>query len=115
MIKATDFLEYFARVHSECGRDIPPEIQEFCDWLKGQSVTEKPLITESGIEILKYLQANDKMQSAKEIAEGMGISSKKITGAIRKLVLDGYVSKMGQSPVSYSLEDKGRNFNIDNI
>jgi predicted transcriptional regulator len=43
----------------------------------------------------------------------MIISSRKISGAIRKLVTDGFVDKYGQNPVIYSLTEKGKNFDID--
>ena len=42
------------------------------------------------------------------------MSSKKISGAMRKLVTDEYVEKYGQSPVIYSLTEKGINFDIEN-
>ena len=44
---------------------------------------------------------------AKEIGEGMGITSRTAGGAMRKLVTDGYLEKMGENPVSYSLTDLG--------
>lgn len=43
----------------------------------------------------------------------MVASSRQISGAIRKLVNDGYVNKIGQNPVIYSLTEKGINFNIE--
>lgn len=74
---------------------------------------DKPLFTEAGLQILEYLQSqSDGSYKAKDIADGMGISSRKISGAIRKLVSDGYVSKAGQNPVAYSLTEQGRKFNI---
>lgn len=75
---------------------------------------EKPLFTESGIQILEYLQnnADTKNLKAKDIADGMDISSRKVSGAIRKLVTDGFVNKFGKGPVLYSLSEKGKEFNI---
>lgn len=75
---------------------------------------EKPLLTESGIQILEYLQNNTdtKNLKAKDIADGMDISSRKVSGAIRKLVTDGFVNKFGKGPVLYSLSEKGKEFNI---
>ena len=37
----------------------------------------------------------------------MNITSRTASGAMRKLVTDGYVEKMGENPVVYSLTDKG--------
>ncbi len=74
---------------------------------------EKPALTESGCQILEYLQsANAKNLKAKDIADGMAISSRKISGAIRKLVTDGFVEKFGTNPVIYSLTEKGKQFDI---
>jgi Mn-dependent DtxR family transcriptional regulator len=36
-----------------------------------------------------------------------------VSGAMRKLVTDGYVEKVGESPVIYMLTEKGKNITID--
>ena len=53
--------------------------------------------------ILKYMQEN---------ADGLFISSRTVSGSIRKLVTDGYVEKIGQDPVIYTLTEKGKNKEI---
>lgn len=96
---------------------MPQEVQEFYNMLKSQGSLqdEKPLLTESGLQILEYLQEHDsKNLKAKDIADGMGVSSRKISGAIRKLVTDGFVDKFGKNPVIYSLTEKGKSFDIMN-
>jgi large conductance mechanosensitive channel protein len=50
---------------------------------------------------------------AKEIAEGMFISSRAVSGSMRKLVSDGYVEKIGADPVMYLITEKGKNINIE--
>ena len=40
---------------------------------------------------------------AKDIGEGLGISSKAVSGSMRKLVKDGYINKVGKEPVIYEL------------
>ena len=50
---------------------------------------------------------------AKDIAEGMFISSRTVSGSIRKLVNDGFVEKVGQDPVIYSITEQGKNIKID--
>ena len=91
-----------------------PIAKEIMDFLETQEINSKPELTETGLEILKYLQNNDKTsQKAKDIADGMEISARKISGSIRKLVTDGFVDKFGKSPAAYSLTEKGKNFNID--
>ena len=81
------------------------------------SKNEKPKFTENGKIILKYLQDNkdtyNNIFSAKSIGEGLLISSKGVSGALRKLVNDGYVDKAGNSPVCYSINQKGIEVNIE--
>lgn len=111
------FLDFFDKMARGYIEPIPSEVQKFYDFLKEQqdSYIEKPMFTEIGLEILEYLQTcNAKSIKAKNIADGMNISSRKVSGAIRKLVTDKYVDKFGKNPVVYSLTDKGRNFDIKN-
>ena len=78
-------------------------------------VADKPLFTEAGLEILEYLQTNNISNAkAKDIADGMGSTSRKVSGSIRKLVTDGFVDKQGQNPVVYILTEKGKTFDINN-
>lgn len=109
------FIDYFDELTKD--KELPQEVQEFYDLLKSQqdSYIEKPMFTESGLEILEYLQScSAKSLKAKDIADGMGISSRKVSGSIRKLCADGYVDKFGKSPVLYSLTANGKEFNIEN-
>lgn len=113
MNKCEQFLSFFDSMAQKLGEPIPQEVKEFYDMLKEKHV-EKPMFTDSGLEIFEYLQNCDaKSLKAKDIADGMGISSRKVSGAIRKLCSDGYVEKYGQSPVIYSLTEQGKNFNIN--
>ena len=69
-------------------------------------------MTENGEKILTFMLENEKEFSniftAKNIGEGLFVSSRVVSGVIRKLVTDGYVVKSGQNPVSYSLTDTAR-------
>ena len=82
-----------------------------------QQVIEKPKFTENGKKILVYMQDNYKdnnnIFNAKGIGEGLFLSSRGVSGALRKLVTDGYVEKMGTSPVCYSLTQQGIEENIE--
>lgn len=118
MNKCEQFLNFFDYLveQSKISKDvIPKEIMEYYNVLKEQQVSqkEKPILTEIGTQVLQYLQINE-VQSAKarDIADGMNMSSKKISGSMRKLVTDGFVEKIGANPVVYALTDKGKNFNI---
>jgi len=74
---------------------------------------QQQAFTENGKLILKFLQESTlHMHKSKDIAEEIGISSRSVSGAIRRLVTDGYVEKLGSDPVIYSITEKGRNVNL---
>ena len=52
------------------------------------------------------------MWKSRDIAEGLFIASRAVSGAMRKLVTDGYVEKVGQDPVVYTLTELGKNIEI---
>ena len=103
-----DFINY---VESNFATNPMPEnLIEYWEKFKGGSGGgDKPQFTENGKKILIYLKNHTDVKTwkAKDIAEGMFISSRTVSGAIRKLVTDGYVEKVGQDPVIYSITDKG--------
>lgn len=110
------FTDYFDWLVQNCKEPVvlPDEVQDVYNLLLVQQGMEKPMFTESGLSILEYLQTCDTTNlKAKDIADGMVISSRKVSGAIRKLVSDGFVDKYGQNPVIYSLTEKGKNFDIN--
>lgn len=76
---------------------------------------EKPLFTDNGKLILKFLQEHQDtpMWKARDIAEGLFISSRAVSGAMRKLVTDGFVEKVGQDPTIYSLTDSGKTITVE--
>lgn len=88
-------------------------IQTYIDALSSSEATSKVEITDNGKLILKYLQENEKSAlKAREIAEGLFISSRSVSGSIRKLVSDGFVEKIGNSPAIYTITEKGKNYKI---
>lgn len=76
---------------------------------------EKPMFTDNGKLILKFLQNHQEvpMWKARDIAEGLFISSRAVSGAMRKLVTDDFVEKVGQDPVIYSITENGKNIKIE--
>ena len=69
-----------------------------------------------GVVLLcRKLQENKDIRTwkAKDVAEGIGISSRGVSGAFRKLVNDGFCEKLGQNPVIYCLTEKGTNYIIE--
>lgn len=85
--------------------------EAFCD----KKEEEKPLFTDNGKLIMAYLQEHQDtpMWKARDIAEGLFISSRGVSGAMRKLVTDGFVEKVGQDPVIYSLTEQGKNIELE--
>lgn len=115
MSKYDYFCDFFDYLVANCKEEveIPETVQQVYDNLREQQETEKPMFTEAGLSILEYLQSAEKTSlKAKDIAEGMGISSRKVSGAIRKLCTDSFVEKAGKNPTIYSLSDKGKEFDI---
>ena len=78
------------------------------------SKNDKPEITDNGKIILDYMQKSDlPMFKAKDIADGLYISSRAVSGSLRKLVTDGFCEKVGTDPVVYTLTTKGKEYKID--
>ena len=75
-------------------------------------------MTENGLKVLTWMQEHIEEMSnvftAKEIGEGLFTSGRSISGSMKKLVNDGYVEKIGKSPVQYSLTETGKLYHIDN-
>ena len=118
MSKKEKFIEvienaFFSKVDIN---ELDPDIVYYWNALKGANEVEKPTFTDNGKLIMKYLQdlpEDAPMMKAREIAEGLFISSRAVSGAMRKLVTDGFVEKVGQDPVMYALTEKGRNIEIE--
>ena len=100
--------------------NYPDIFSDAADYFNGLSVSGdsgKPQFTENGKLVLKYMQDNkdtyNNLFKAKDIGEGMGISSRTASGAMRKLVTDGWVEKIGENPVVYALTQSGTDINPD--
>lgn len=92
------------------------EALEYFEMFKAIKETEKPKFTEIGKKVIQYMKDNrekyNNMFKAKEIGEGLFVSSRGAGGALRKLVTDGYAEKIGENPVVYALTDLGINVEI---
>ena len=117
MSKKQEFIEFIELVLNENKIDeLPENVRLYWDALRGIGENgEKPLFTDNGKLILKFLQEHPEtsMWKARDIAEGLFISSRAVSGAMRKLVTDGFVEKMGQDPTIYSITDNGKNILIN--
>lgn len=72
---------------------------------------EKPKFTTIGKTTLRFMQENkdtyNNIFKSKEIGDALGISSRSVSGGMKKLVNDGYVEKMGDTPITYSITSLG--------
>lgn len=96
---------------------LTPDALDFWNGLNATGDSERPAFTENGKLVLGYMQDNkdtyNNLFKAKDIGEGLGISSRTASGAARKLVTDGYIEKVGKDPVVYSLTQKGIEVNFE--
>ena len=114
MSKKQDFINFVEQLMEVAGIDtnsdgIPESVNLFWESFKGQDEAEKPMFTDNGKLILTFLKDHQDtvMWKARDIAEEMFISSRAVSGAMRKLVTDGYVSKTEGTPTCYSLTELG--------
>ena len=119
MSKKQEFIKYVEDLMDYTRKmDIPPmneEAQMYWEAFTSQKEVDKPMFTDNGKLIVKFLQDNPEvpMWKARDVAEGLFISSRAVSGAMRKLVTDGFVEKVGQDPVIYSITEKGKNIDIE--
>lgn len=94
-------------------------IEFFQELKENKASTPKPEITENGAKILAYMQKNyqkyNNVFKAKEIGEGLFVSSRSVSGSMKKLITEGFVEKIGSDPVAYSITDKGKDKDLSNI
>lgn len=110
-----EFLEFFNYLIQNCKEPVvmSDEVKRIYDLLQNQK-EDKPLFTETGLAVLEYLQgAEASTFKAKDIAEGMEVNARKVSGSMRKLTTDGYVEKLASKPAIYALTEKGKNVNVE--
>ena len=109
-----DFLNALMAAAPEVANEkMTDNVKAYIDTLIS-SKNDKPEITDSGKIILDYMQKSDlPMFKAKDIADGLYISSRAVSGSLRKLLTDGFCEKVGTDPVVYTLTEKGKNYKID--
>ena len=76
---------------------------------------ENPLFTENGKRLLICLQEHPEKEAwkAREVTDELGISSRSVSGGMRKLVNDGFVEKLNDNPVVYAITNKGKEITIE--
>jgi DNA-binding MarR family transcriptional regulator len=114
MTKKDEFIKYVEDLIDGNYYEMSENVRLYWEAFKGKAEENKPMFTDNGKLILQYLKDHQEtpMWKARDIAEGLFISSRAVSGAIRKLVTDGFVEKVGQEPVIYSLTENGKNIEI---
>ena len=117
MSKKQEFINFINDVMNESnvGPDSMPEnVRLYWEAFCGKEEIEKPMFTDNGKLILKLMQDKTDVTSwkARDIAEELFTSSRTVSGAMRKLVTDGFVEKIGTEPVVYTITEKGKNIEI---
>ena len=88
---------------------------EYLEELK--SSKDKDITTKKGKVILKFMQDNyDKYNNtykAQDIGKSLETSGRSVAGSMKKLIVDKYVEKVGEKPISYKLTEAGKNLTLD--
>ena len=115
MSKKQEFINFIEEVMSNTTVEMSEDAKIYWEAFKGTKEEEKPMFTDNGKLIMKFLQENAAapLWKARDIAEGLFISSRAVSGAMRKLISDGFVEKVGTDPVIYSLTESGKNISIE--
>ena len=102
------FIQEVENTIKDCPDFFSWEALQYFESLKAIQEKEKPPFTENGAKVLDYMQQHheecNNIFKAKDICEGLFLpSSRTVSGAMRKLITDGYVDKTAGNPVCYSL------------
>lgn len=101
---------------TEEGQELDADGLVYFEALKTSKTADKPAFTDNGKLIILHMKEKadevNNLFKAKDIAEGIFVSSRSVSGAIRKLVTDGYAEKVGQDPIIYSLTTLGKEVEI---
>ncbi len=119
MTKKQEFINFVNSLMEKCpevemNEDASLYWEGFCN---SKDTSDKPLISDNGKIILKFLQDQSETRTwtSKALGESIGISSRSVSGSMRKLVDAGFVEKCGADPIAYVITDKGINFNLETI
>ena len=117
MSKKQEFIDYVESLMR--GQEEPLEMSEnvkiYWEAFKGKEEVEKPLFTDNGKLILQHMKdhLDVPLWKSRDIAEGLFITSRTVSGAIRKLCTDGFVEKVSQDPVIYTITELGKTVEIN--
>ena len=113
-----DFLNRLMEAAPDVTNQMSPAVKNYIELFTNED-DSKSTLTDNGKLILNYMKENQSstgdivMLKAKDTALGLDVPSRNVSGAMRKLVTDGFVEKIGKDPVIYILTDKGKDFAIN--
>ena len=113
MSKKQEFIEYVKE--GVDWTDASENVKIYWEAFISKEEKEKPMFTDNGKLILQFLRDNPDTTTwkARDIAEGLFITSRTVSGAIRKLCTDGFVEKVSQDPVIYTITELGKTVEIN--
>lgn len=114
MSKKSEFIDYVSSIINV--DDMNDEAKAYWDSMINTPEKPKKMFTDNGKLILGYLQTVKEGTSmlSKDIADRIGISSRSVAGAMKKLITDGWVEAMDSEPRTYCVTEAGRNIDIEN-
>jgi len=96
---------------------LSADAMDYFNGLRMTSDNEKPKFTQNGKLVLDFMRNNkdsfNNLFKSKDIGERLGVSSRTVSGAMRKLVTDNYVEKIGEQPIVYALTKEGETVSFD--
>lgn len=120
MTKKQKFINFIKENAEIFDKAEDPEIVEYWESFSTAVEVEKPAFTDNGKLIIQFFQnsaTNDFGSGnewiAKDIAEQIGLTSRSVTGAMRKLINDGYIEKIAGEPTKYVMTEKGAAANLE--
>ena len=109
-----DFVDALMKAAPEVAEQLMTENVKMYMEALSSNINDKPILTDNGKIILAFLQENgDQSWTAKSLSNQLGLSSRGISGAMRKLCNDGFVEKIGKDPTVYVLSNKGKEISIN--
>ena len=117
MSKKSSFITEIDDAINEGKIELSEDAMAYFEAMKDTKDSEAKLFTTNGAMVLKYMQENkdtyNNLFKAKDMGEALGVSSRTVSGACRKLVTDGYVEKEAGTPTMYSITELGMSMNVD--
>ena len=118
MTKKQTFIDEIMKLLQDAPENfLSPDALDYWNGLNATEDKEKPAFTENGKIVLRGMQDNktayNNLFKSKDLGATLGLSSRTVSGAMRKLTTDGYVEKMGENPSIYSLTKKGDEATFD--